>query len=369
MGRDGEDSNSNVFVSFKQHLDDKITSGFNTILGLTTVTPHRPESSTSPPSTSPHTMELEERRRHQVGSDVSRLVTSAAYSPVTLRHLPQPIPNDIPHELDSAVFTFEDAFEDLLVASQGLPLPDIRTRHEQRTLLRKMFPSGEPAWFWIRRLESQGLIAGPINGNYPGDRRPDWESFHRELDRRAGYVWRHAMGENENEPHGVWDFFRELDRPLKRLEQTFSGSTSSREGVDAKAEVRQQRETETFDDLFESVSSTLSRDQKSWDAFVKQILNQNAGHGERPALNGQDDTKQVETRSEHVDEYGYLHSTVTRKTLDKDDVEIGRQTFVTVRPAESSADKKPDSHKQEELDNAQGHGGDDANKKSGWFWT
>lgn len=389
--RDGEpaDTSNNVFVRFKHHIDSNIASGFNTLLGVptaprqprtndtspSTLRPNSPPPSSSSSSSSPSShlpstcsaMDVQEARR-PAHWDVFSLVSSASYSPTALRHLPHPVPNDLPHELDSTIFTFEDAFEDLLAVSQGQPLPDINARYEQRKLLQHMFPTGEPTWFWMRRLESQGLIESPSRGRFFRTLRPDWESFHRELDQRAADVWRGATGEDDGE-QGAGDVFHEIGRAFKQIERGLSedGSRDEEPEPDSDDKQRRRKEPDTFDDLFSSLSSTVAEGQKSWDTFLKIINDQATALEKHHQPSGSDrETKQVETRDEYVDRFGYLHSTVTRKTLDRDGNEVGRETYVTMRPTDKP-DKKLDNQSRDELDHVESLGDESANK-TGWFW-
>ncbi|PNY29773.1 Uncharacterized protein TCAP_00309 [Tolypocladium capitatum] len=381
--RDGEPAQtaSNVFVRFKQHVDSNIASGFNALLGVRTAPRQSRTDDTSPgalhpnsPSSSPshlpatcNAMDADEARRPRHW-DVCSLVSSAAYSPTALRHLPQPVPNDLPHELDSTVFTFEDAFEDLLAVSQGQPLPDINTRYEQRKLLQQMFPTGEPTWFWMRRLESQGLIESPSRGRFFRTPRPDWEGFHRGLDQRAAHVWRGTTGEDDG-GQGAGDFFHQIGRAFKQIEGGLSGELSRHEGPEPDSDDKQHRREEpaTFDDLFSPLSPTVAEGQRSWDTFLK-IINDQATTLEKhqPPFSNQE-TKQVETRDEYVDRFGYQHSTVTRRTLDKNGNEVARETYVTMRPAEQP-DKQLGNQGKVELDHFESLGDESANKKTGWFW-
>ena len=380
--RDGQpaDTSRSVFVRFKHHVDSNIASGFNTLLGVPTA-PRQPRSDDIPSSTlnpNPSTptslsslssSHLPSTRNAmdtqpagcQTHWDVFSLVSSASYSPTTLRHLPQPVPNDLPRELDPITFTFEDAFEDLLAVSQGQPLPDINTRYEQRKLLQQMFPTGEPTWFWMRRLESQGLIESPSRGRFVRMLRPDWDSFHRELDRRAADIWRGATAEDDSEQDAP-DFFQELGRASKQIQRRLSEEAPQHEelGPDSDDKQRRQRGPDTFDDLFSSISSTVAEGQRSWDTFLRIINDQAATLEKQQAPSSDEETKQIETRDEYVDRFGYLHSTVTRKTLGRDGNEVGRETYVTMRPADKP-DKQLDNQSKDELDHV-------ANEKTGWFW-
>ncbi|KAJ6441665.1 carboxypeptidase cpdS precursor [Purpureocillium lavendulum] len=384
MSRDG-DGSPNIFVRFKQHVDTNIASGFNTLLGHPTAprragTPSSAAVATDDLSTStppqPHVMELQDSDRRPPSWDVLSLMSSASYSPSALRHLPQPIPNDLPPDLDAYVFTFEDAFEDLLAVSLGQPLPDIGTKYEQRKLLTQMFPNGEPTWFWMRRLQSQGLVESPNRGRFFRALRPDWDGFHRELDRRAAKVWRGASGDEEGD-EDVGELFHEIGRAFKQIERDFSDEASlavPQEEPEADSASQRRRQPDTFDDLFSSISSSFAKGQKSWDAFLKTISDQATALEKRKDANHHDgELKQVETRDEYVDRFGYLHSTVTRKTLDNDGNEIGRETYVTMRPADKSSEQQQqqqqlDNRTKDELDHSEAVGDESDKSKSGWFW-
>ncbi|EQK98793.1 hypothetical protein OCS_05498 [Ophiocordyceps sinensis CO18] len=369
MGREGDSAYSGIFVRFKQHVDSHVASGFNALLGFAPLTPPRqpdtdkassmPRGSDLPPhhpSSSSRTMDFQDAQRALWSWDVFSLLSSPSYSPPALRHLPPPVPNDLAPGMDSTVFTFEDAFEDLLAASQRQPLPDINTRYQQRMLLRHMFPAGEPAWFWKRRLESQRLVQAP---GWGPTSPPDWDSFHRATDwsgHRAtdwSGLWRAAISEDSPGPDHD-DFFHEQGRPEREFHQDDSRRLGSQE--------RQVRRPapDTFDHLFSSLSSAFTESQKSWDAFLNVIMTHATVDEQRQPPEPAGRITQVETREEYVDRAGYLHSTVTRKTLDEHGHEIGRETYVTMRP-----DDNPDDDDRDAVEfNRQGSTG----KKPGWFW-
>ncbi|KAL7932035.1 hypothetical protein V8C35DRAFT_308319 [Trichoderma chlorosporum] len=407
MPRDGDPLG--VFVRFKQHVD----STFHSLLQ-----PHQPQPSDSPPSESdlstskspdppisdasnqtaplaPVTMDSREPRPRALDA-VS--VASWAYSPANLRHLRQPVPNDLPPQCDSSVFTFEDAFEDLLAVSQGQPLPDIKSKYKQRLLLRQMFSNGEPTWFWLRRLESQGLLRQPTREELyyqprnlsiwkddaePGSSKSDWNDWsklHEELDRRAAEVWNNvAAGEqSSNAQTNGNSFFDEVRQTFKQLDDSFHGrNKSQQEGDDHQ---HQKRLPDHFDDLFSSISSSFAEGHKTWDAFVKSITDSKPVATESsasPPSNSSEEkvydngNREVVTREEKVNSFGYLTTTVTKKTYDKNGNEIGTETHFTMRPAEETpkivAGRNNDTNVIERADTD----ADDQqtkDKKTGWFW-
>lgn len=303
--------------------------------------------------------------------DVFSLISSPSYSPTALRHLPQPVPNNLPPGIDGSVFTFEDAFEDLLAVSQGQNLPDITTRFQQRQLLRDMFPSGEPTWFWLRRLESQGLVQVSSRPQFFKAHQPDWSSFHDELDKRAADAWRSvSKGYGSNDP-GSGDFFEELGKAFKQLERGFLGQSTTNRDWDRKDRdtpaKEPGKEPDTFEELFSEISSKFKESTSSWDTFIKTITEDAKAKdlkGAKQTQKDDDKTQIVTNEDEYVDRFGYLHKTVTRKTLDAQGNEVGSETYVTIRPV----DKHLDNEDKDESDHHGLSNNGTDKKKTNWFW-
>ncbi|KAH6603440.1 hypothetical protein Trco_008215 [Trichoderma cornu-damae] len=322
-------------------------------------------------------------------------VASWSYSPANLRHLRQPVPNDLPPQCDSTVFTFEDAFEDLLAVSQGQPLPDIKSKYSQRQLLRQMFSNGEPTWFWLRRLESQGLLRRPTRDelyrprnfglsedrDYPESLPSswnDWSRLHEELDRTAAKVWKGvASGEKPDGQADGNSFFDEVQQTCRRLEDSIYGPNKShQEDHDGQ---HRSRLPDHFDDLFSSLRSSFAEGHKTWDAFVGSMTDNKPapadGSASAPPPSSSEEkvyangNREVVTRDDRVNSLGYLTTTVTKKTYDKNGREIGTETHFTMRPADkaqnvgargnadASVIERADADDQQAQDN-----------KSGWFW-
>ncbi|KAM0256170.1 hypothetical protein ACHAQJ_005147 [Trichoderma viride] len=417
MPRDSDDPLPilNVFVRFKQHVDSALFGSPQPL--------HQPPSSSS---TAPEIQQV--RRQSELStsksadtptSDSSRQaaplapvtmdaveshaqaldtvsVASWSYSPANLRHLGQPVPNDLPAQCDSTVFTFEDAFEDLLAVSQGQPLPDIKSRYNQRQLLRQMFSNGEPTWFWLRRLESQGLLRRPTRdelyrprnfGLLEDDIEPefseanwnDWSRLHEELDRKAAEVWKSVTSteEKDGQPKGH-NFFDEVHQTFKQLEDSFYGRNEShQEKHDSQ---HQKRLPDHFDDLFSSLSSSFAEGHKTWDAFVKSITDNKPKSYNNSAsvpTNSSEEkvydngNREVVTRDEKVNSFGYLTTRVTKKTYDKDGNEIGTETHFTMRPADRTQKARSRENNDANVIERADADADDQqtqDKKSGWFW-
>lgn len=417
MPRDGGPS-LNAFVRFKQHVDSAVASGIHTLFGPPQP-PHQPPSLSSTDShaspgeselsiskspdtpdsnhaatpLAPVTMDAVESPSRALDT-VS--VASWSYSPANLRHLRQPVPNDLPPQCDSTIFTFEDAFEDLLTVSQGRPLPDMKSRYNQRQLLRQMFSNGEPTWFWLRRLESQGLLRRPTRdelyrprnlGMLEDQGEPDffrsgwndWAKLHEELDRKAAEVWKGvAPSEKTDDQANGHNFFDEVHQTFKQLEDSFYGRSKSHQ--EEHEGQHHKRLPDHFDDLFSAVSSSFAEGHKTWDAFVKSITDHkpvSTDASAYPPANTSEEkvydngNREVVTRDEKVNEFGYLTTTVTKKTYDKNGNEIGTETHFTMRPADKTqkneARGNSDTNVIERAD-ADADEQQTQDKKSGWFW-
>jgi hypothetical protein len=365
-----EDSPTNPFLRFKNHVDANVVSGFNTMIGY---------PSNRPPPSPPDDTESSSTYQPDYRDALSlRSLFFSSYSPASLRHLPQPIPNDLPSHVDGSIFTFEDAFEDLLAVSQGQALPDIQQKYQQRKLLQQMFPDGEPSWFWMRRLRASGLLYLP-EPQHQVDGAPNWEALHRELERKAAKVW----GRQPRDDTTIWDdmglneamralgsMFGEVERTVGSLEDAFRGRPrDSRDEFREESAEQTRQEPDTFDEFFSHVQSAYESGQRSWDTLMKTIANGDARYQTPKSAS---ETKIEESRDEHVDRFGYIHSKVTRREIDSEGNEVSRSTSYQMYPAPASAE--PKSVVEAEPGVAAVVGGDltesdDKNtKNNGWFW-
>lgn len=299
-------------------------------------------------------------------------IASLQYSPLTLRHLPQPVPQDAPAHMDKSVFTFEDAFEDLLAVTAGAPLPDIQQKFSQRQLLRQMFPSGEPAIFWHRRLQASGLVSGWQRNRLDGTNSP-WGHLHDEISRQIPDVWERVreLSEKTFEDADPLGSLMELgDQIARGVPKVFGGDRTEREDAS-----REPRQADNTDELFlSSIQDTADSGRRSWDTLVKHIAGaHDEWHGQkRPQLPEPSKTTIEESREEQVDRFGYVHSTVIRKELDSNGNEVGRSTMYQMYPA--PADRKEAAHDQvieygsDENKDSKGKEGKPEEGASGWFW-
>lgn len=327
---------------------------------------------------------------------------TSPYSPLNLGHLPQPIPNDAPLELQDGTFTFEDAFEDLLAVTAGRRLVDIKTKYEARKMLREMFPDGEDAAFWVRRLQSQHLLD---NANFfplqPQTLWPHdvWENIHREFARaaeearRAEERWFSHFEEDgkrdergdDNRERRRRSLFDELDKVFRSFESGMNGEDEGKKG-EADRKKRRGDEASTEDDLYSSVHSAVSSGAKSLGTLVKLawdgVADIQKSHTSSSVIRqGQQKGDRVESREEFTDEAGNLHEKRIIRTLDKEGNEIGREVYVRVRspppkqdsrrPVEDREEhqeqkqQKPREEKEDSKDNKENK---DSKDNKGWFW-
>ncbi|KAI1395153.1 hypothetical protein F4819DRAFT_204869 [Hypoxylon fuscum] len=162
-----DSSDSNPFIRFKNHIDNNIQRGFETIFGpsMAMGRNYREEMSDSnldrastwskQESSSPGNSNNDEGSAGV--KDVLSWATSSPYSPLNLQDLPQPQPNDAPHGYPES-FTFRDAFEDLLAVNSGQPISDLHSsifaKHVEEI---RYFPFGMPVSAWVTELGRRGL--------------------------------------------------------------------------------------------------------------------------------------------------------------------------------------------------------------------
>ncbi len=287
-------------------------------------------------------------------------IALSSYSPAALTHLRQPVPSDLSPHLDASVFTFQDAFEDLLAVSQGHPLPDIDSRYQQSRMLRQMYPHGEPTWLWIGRLQSQGLVRTPRGSSILRASQAGWDQLQKGLEEGAEDLWRSLREDPKNRAAVA-----EAGKVFKELRDQFAGCSNS--SSHAKNE---NGEPDDFDELYSAIKSAYADGQGAWDAF-KKTLNEDVPRrmdeferrmeekfNKTPTSTETANTNEKETRSEWVDAFGYKHTTIKRKTYDENGKEIGSSTSITIKPAENNP--------ADAIENSDGT--DTDKKKTGWFW-
>lgn len=189
MSEDNPPPSQNPFIRFKKHVDSRISNGISFITGNQSATrqqeQHHPTITTSTTTTATNTSASHDMffGGPPFGGDASfgshlkvhfwnEWAQVSPYSPYNLRHLPQPVPSDLPAGVDAKSFGFEDAFEDLLAVSGGRQMMDLTKQARMKKDILDHFGFNEPPINWTRRLARDGLLPRPL----PPGRRPGFGS-------------------------------------------------------------------------------------------------------------------------------------------------------------------------------------------------
>lgn len=214
---------TSFFIRFKQNVDAHIAGVFRSTLGIpstisksmyvdgrwpeTSQSAEGPENNASPATAQPRRSspaadsqsiwsslpmeflsEIEASAESMYQFAWMSFIIDSPYSPLMLRHLPQPVPRDLPEGADASLFGFEDAFEDLLCVTSGQGLLDIEDRLSTKREWRQSFPQGLPPTLWLHQLSRQGLWEG-------------WEPRPGFLDRAVRERWRRWLGDQDDPFH------------------------------------------------------------------------------------------------------------------------------------------------------------------------
>ncbi|KAL1872776.1 hypothetical protein VTK73DRAFT_1326 [Phialemonium thermophilum] len=446
MGEDGEPLR-NPFVRFKQHVDAHVTAGLQGLLGLPALVTQNPtttrdfcprhdgsehspsqygRSSDSYSTTSSSTLDydgwLSEQReaaateerldRYYEGYGLPEhlkrwqlFVYQSPYSPLRLATLPrQPRPQGLPEGADPKMFSFVDAFEDLLAESAGRPMMDLQTRYEMNKLLARMWPRGEHPLSWFSRLESQDLTKVYFRYN-PGhyftpDRMSGWGELPRpevtyepeksragrELDVTPVERTQSVVDRGSADRPGL---FGELDRVFKSLakvlEDEFSTFTSRKKPDEGTPDSDPRgREPGTEDDLYSLVQSAFHDAERSLSTFMKSFSQGRWGFetwnpewtrlgsekiDQAPAeteVHEDEWGKTVKSKKEFVDAFGNLHVKTEICRTDVHGNEVSKETHYSVRPVSPSRKAQVEAPGKESGETAQAE--EEQDKKSGWFW-
>ncbi|KAI1326063.1 hypothetical protein F5Y16DRAFT_400775 [Xylariaceae sp. FL0255] len=185
--------NSNPFIRFKTHINEKVRRGVETVFG----TPPVPDSTTGS-STQQHPsaasaasaassvssvaiMEPNQSRPEPRVSpdDVFWWAISSPYSPLNLQHLKPPNPQQDPSNrpIPEGALTFRDAFEDLLITSS--PESVYSKRPHQKSLGQRCTANSKPPPHvadWLKELASHDFLCA---------------YFPMEPDARQPWMWSH----------------------------------------------------------------------------------------------------------------------------------------------------------------------------------
>lgn len=238
----------------------------------------------------------------------------SSYSPLNLGHLPQPIPRDAPVDCEPGVFTFQDAFEDLLAVSSGYRLLDMQARYERSKVFRQMYPHGEDAASWVRRLHSQNLLEHSNFFSLEGQSHFHGE-FRRSISLRAERGARIERNLGSGHPQ------KKDDGLIKWLDSKTSHSDTSKEG--------KSDEADTWDDVFSAWQSAFSLATFSLSTLLKMAGSSVWSGQAEDGTRGKQD--RIETREEYTDMHGNHHMKRTVRILNEKGEEVGQEVYVETR--------------------------------------
>lgn len=375
QGEDDSDNNkSNFFIRFKNHVDATFSSGVTAITGSAASEPA--STSKQPPTSGSSKTDFNPQKSPQPSSSreytgtmdtigdgllnpeaIMSHVAISDYSPMTLRILPQPVPNDIKPHMDRSVMGFEDAFEDLLAVSSGHPLPDISAVYKQRKYLNDRFLAGEPLFLFLRRLRAKGLLYTPSPERYPqNDRRAMLDWLHQETERRVEDDWGPASDlEKHPDPDDISDLMKQT---AKTWAWKWKEEDETREKI-LKA-WKQGREPESEGDLIDAIESRFGGGHSTWDTFMKSF-NQDFPDKKTQSSKSSDKEDDTVQKKEYVDRFGLRHTSVTKKIFDEDGNQIGTHVSHNVRTANEDDEGK-------DLQPTEGEENGHKPRKIGWFW-
>ncbi|KAI1816001.1 hypothetical protein GGS20DRAFT_540481 [Poronia punctata] len=329
------------------------------------------------------------------------------YSPLHLQHLRQPVPRDAPRGLERQ-FTFRDAFEDLLIAGSGLPLPDAREQARIKLLTVNGFPAPLHVTGWVTGLGTMGLWGSLF------DLRPEvreavyWRPSRRMAAKlhpfESGYYFRPRdwirglfdssssgwlFGEEEEEEEGDYEHdsrgpssLPSLD-PKKIWDEAYK---ALRDHVFEEEDEHEHDEPEVEEDLFtRNVNVVNNDDDNNKNNHKKGLVvtrpspspsseseSETDGTEQVTTTQYPDGTKLVVTTKRRVDDNS-SESTTTSRWYDQDDnliaeaKEVGRsRSWKAGGPNSSASATWSWNHHSEGSD--QGDGEQNGGKKKGWFW-
>ncbi|KAH6671595.1 hypothetical protein F5X68DRAFT_215269 [Plectosphaerella plurivora] len=257
-------------------------------------------------------------------------IIDSPYSPLMLRHLPQPVPRDLPEGADASVFGFEDAFEDLLRVTSGQGLEDIHQRYATKREWLQSFPRGLPPTLWLHQLTRQGLWDG-------WEPRPDF------LDKAIRERWRRWLGDQDDPFHPRKDNVKAVDTDSNAQDTQKMRISSQIEGVSPRS-----GEAEIEEELYELVEhgKVLAKSLQAAISSISKIgdlaLGPNAAEhlpGSKNDGSGRlpDGYREDVTTEERTDPGGFTTIVRTRVVYDEEDRPVSRMTETTTTRASKTS--------------------------------
>ncbi|KAI0097073.1 hypothetical protein F4814DRAFT_125289 [Daldinia grandis] len=393
------DPPDNIFIRFKNHIDDNIYRGFQTILTLPVHMENRERDMGNSPTNNQDIIPQQRKpvafpsdsstpgpddTRDAEVKDVYHWATSSPYSPLNLQSLRQPRPADAPRDYPNC-FTFRDAFEDLLAVNSGNPLSDLRrlvfSKHFEHV---RYFPWGMSVENWVagiglrglwgayfplsppaKRDLSYGVISpwrslqigettfhqSPVS-TWPSMVSPPWEHHH---------PWRYGdpIGSKETptEHEAEMTYPQEADTEYDLYEATRPEPTTENKVVEANTPLGLSNQTRS--------SQTTTSSQDSNDETVTQTT-------ETP-----DGGKIVKTIQQHGSKFGNRVNTVTKRFDAAGELVSTSQTsswswsYQSPNPSSRYFDDEESDSDDENTDwpdDKEGRSTRKDHKSSGWFW-
>ncbi|KFA65436.1 hypothetical protein S40285_00475 [Stachybotrys chlorohalonatus IBT 40285] len=256
-----------------------------------------------------------------------------AYSPMYVRSvLPPPVPNDLPAHVNPSVFTWEDAFEDLLAASQGQPLHPIEDLYRKRLSLMAKFPFGEPPYSFRHRLLRGRLAYLPAVASFGIADDGTLQPTSSLVDGKTAFDY--------------------LEHEVSKLESYMDEMMEGFRREAAGTQLSEQRQPDHEEDLFSAIASVFS---------VPKNLLQDPEQDTRPsnflspAMAARvDNTRTKVEKEEGVDHLGNKWQTTTTTYYTEDGKELANTVF---QKHVGHQDLKASTTNEKET-----------GKKDGWFW-
>lgn len=398
----GDEPWTELFIRFKNQVDDHIANVFHNTLGVPSVvsrdmnsdwtsTPQtrqdsRPGGGGEPVTPQPRSAHTGLDRLGEMFASTSptrslldaelfteslyqviwlSFLVDSPYSPLRLQDIPQPVPRDLPKNGDPSLFGFEDAFEDLLLVTSGQGLSDIQCRYRLKEEWREHYPQGLPPILWLHQLCRQGLWDG-------------WEARPDVSQKLAGERWRRWL-EKQGEPFRQASAMQGDRSSSARL----GPPCDTRDGNDSTTQLKTEsapdaEQVEVEENAYNTFAGGMRVDmvQNPWERTRRALFGSTDGQSELG------DHRAIATATENlpkgwkVDEVvrervlpnGHTSVTTTRTTFDEKGQEVGREA-VTRSQFTWSTNRSDNTGEKADME------GPDKNvpeqpseRESGWFW-
>lgn len=243
-----------------------------------------------------------------------------------LRHLPQPVPRDLPEGADASVFGFEDAFEDLLRVTSGQGLEDIHQRYATKREWLQSFPRGLPPTLWLHQLTRQGLWDG-------WEPRPDF------LDKAIRERWRRWLGDQDDPFHPRKDNVKAVDTDSNAQDtQKMQVEGVSPRSGEAEIEEELYELVEHGKVLAKSLQAAISSISKIGDLALGPNAADHLPGGKNDASGRlPDGYREDVTTEERTDPGGFTTVVRTRVVYDEEDRPVSRMTETTTTRASKTS--------------------------------